>query len=401
MKKLFITTTAVIVCFAVFAQEDVEKADPAFKKAKEEKAQLKAEEAFKTDTNFTIIKSIASTPVKNQAMTGTCWCFSTTSLLESQCIKNNIGEFDLSEMFTVRNTYIDKAKNYLLRQGKAQFGEGGLGHDLVNAISKYGAVPETVYSGLKKDQLQHNHTRLAADLKGYLDNMLKASPLPENWLAGYTALLDSTLGAAPEKFTYKGREYTPKTFASDVLKFNGADYVYITSFTHKPYYAPFIIDVPDNFSNGAYYNLPLEEMLQVTKEAVNSGYSVMWDADVSNEGFQQKMGTAVNFNNLNAALKKKGDLITGEAKDGKWDATIRQQLYENLTTQDDHLMHIVGLVKSKGGAEFFRVKNSWGDVGPRHGYINVSEGYFAINTISLVIPKAAMSKKLLEKLKIQ
>ena len=176
MKKLFITATAVIVCFAVLAQEDIEKADPAFKKAKDEKAQLKAEEAFKTDSNFTIIKSIAGTPVKNQAMTGTCWCFSTTSLLESQCIKNNIGEFDLSEMFTVRNTYIDKAKNYLLRQGKAQFGEGGLGHDLVNAISKYGAVPETVYSGLKtRPACSTIIQRLAADLKGYLDNILKAN----------------------------------------------------------------------------------------------------------------------------------------------------------------------------------------------------------------------------------
>ena len=89
---------------------------------------------------------------------------------------------------------------------------------------------------------------------------------------------------------------------ADVLKFNAADYVYITSFTHKPYYTPFIIDVPDNFSNGAYYNLPLEEMLQVTKDAVNNGYSVMWDADVSNEGFQQKMGTAVNFYNLSSSL---------------------------------------------------------------------------------------------------
>jgi bleomycin hydrolase len=401
MKKRFITAAAVVMSFAVFAQEDIEKADPGFKKAREEKAQQKAEEALKNDTNFTVLKSLAGTRVKNQGLTGTCWCFSTTSLLESQCMKNNLGELDLSEMFSVRNTYIDKAKNYLMRQGKAQFGEGALGHDLINAVQRYGAVPESVYSGLKNDASQHNHTRLVADLKGYLDNILKVTPLADNWLAGYTALLDSALGTVPEKFTYKGKEYTPKTFAAEVLKFNAADYVYITSFTHQPYYAPFIIDVPDNFSNGSYYNLPLAEMLQVTKDAVNSGYTVMWDADVSNDGFQQKMGTAVNFHNLYGNLKRKGDLLTGEAKDGKWDAALRQQLFENLTTQDDHLMHIVGLVKSKAGAELFRVKNSWGDVGPRHGYIYVTEGYFAINTISLVMPKAAISKKLLEKLKIQ
>lgn len=401
MKQLFLMAFASTLFFVATAQTDVEKDNPKLAKENAEKAKKKAEEDLKNDTVYTLIKAIPSTPVKNQAMTGTCWCFSSTSLVESQSLKNNIGELDLSEMYTVRNTYIDKAKNYLLRQGKTQFGEGGLGHDLVNAISKYGAMPEEVYSGLKPGQTQHNHSELVGSLKKYLDTLLTFASVPADWQKGYTKILDSMLGTPPEKFNYKGKEYTPKSFAETVLKFNADDYVYLTSFTHHPYYEPFVVEVPDNFSNGAYYNLPLEEMLQVTKDALNSGYSVMWDADVSNEGFQQKIGAAVNFNNLPGTLKRKGDLITGESKEGKWDATIRQQLFENLTTQDDHLMHIVGLEKTKTGATFFRVKNSWGDVGPYHGYINVSEGYFAINTITLIIPKAGINKKLLEKLKIK
>ena len=405
MKKIFLSVIAVLSVAVLFAQTTLEIADPKLKKenekAAQEKAKIKAEEDRKNDTNFTALKSIVATPVKNQGMTGTCWCFATTSLIESQCLKQNLGEFDLSEIFAVRNTYLDKAKNYILRQGHAQFGEGGLGHDLINAYAKYGAMPEKEYTGLVEGYTQHNHVRLVRKLQTYLDSLIKSNPVPEDWQKGFVDIMNEELGIPPSKFMYNGKEYTPKTFAANVLKFNPDDYVYLTSFTHHPYYEPFIIEVPDNFSNGAYYNLPLDEMIQVTKEAVNSGYSVLWDADVSNIGFQQKMGTAVNFVNLPDKLKLKGDMITGDAKDGKWDAAIRQELFENLTTQDDHLMHIIGLEKARNGNVFFRVKNSWGDVGPRHGYINVSEGYFAINTISLVIPKAAINKKLLEKLKIK
>jgi bleomycin hydrolase len=304
-------------------------------------------------------------------------------------------------MFTVRNAYIEKAKNYVLRQGHAQFDEGGLGHDVINTIAKYGAMPESVYSGLLEGQTQHNHVRLIKELKEYLDSIIKNKFIPENWEETFEEMMNKELGDPPAKFTYKGKEYTPQTFASEVLKFNPDDYVYLTSFTHHPYYAPFVIEVPDNFSSGMYYNLPLDEMVQTAKDALLGGYTVLWDADVSNEGFQQNMGSAVNFHNIPAGLKQKGDLITGVAKEGKVDAKERQRLFENLTTQDDHLMHITGIEKSKTGSTFFLVKNSWGIVGPDAGYINVSESYFALNTISLVIPKAALSKKLLEKLKIK
>lgn len=401
MKQFFVTALAAGFLFTANAQTDGGLDNPKMAKDKEEKAKQKAADDLKNDTTFSVQKSLAATAVKNQGITGTCWCFSTTSLLESQCIKNGGPELDISEMFSVRYTYIDKAKNYLLRQGHAQFGEGALGHDLVNSIARHGAVPEAVYSGLKPGQVQHNHQALVSGLKKYLDSVLKNGTVSENWQEGYVKILDSALGTPPEKFRYNGKEYTPETFASEVLRFNASDYVYLTSFTHHPYYEPFIIEVPDNFSNGAYYNLPLEEMVQVTKDAVSNGYTVLWDADVSNDGFQQKMGAAVNFNNVAPGVKRKGDLISGEVKDGKWDAATRQKLFENLTTQDDHLMHIVGMVKSKSGSSFFRVKNSWGDMGPYHGFINVSEGYFAINTISLIIPKAAVSKKLLEKLKVK
>ncbi len=349
------------------------------------------------DNGFAVVKSLPATPVKNQAMTGTCWCFSATSLVESQCLKSNLGEMDISEMFIVRNIYIEKAKNYVLRQGRAQFSEGGLGHDLVRGIATYGAIPESVYSGLKQGRKQFNHSAMAIGLKKYLDSVIAATPISAGWLAGYIDILNETMPEPPTEFTYNGKKYTPIAFAKEVLKFNPDDYVNITSFTHQPYYTPFILQVPDNFSNGMYYNLPLAEMIQLAKDVLGNGYTLMWDADVSNNWFMQDKGLA-----MFPANRVKPDKVNSPDYDeDPWSASIRQEMYERLETQDDHLMHITGLTKTAKGKTFFTVKNSWGaSVGPLQGYINVSEAYFAINTISLVVPKAAIGKALLEKLKL-
>jgi bleomycin hydrolase len=344
---------------------------------------------------LTLLKSNSYTPVKNQANTGTCWSFSTTSLIESQSIKNGIGELDLSEMFTVRNIYIDKARNYLLRQGAAQFGPGGLGHDVIASTSKYGAVPESMYSGLSLGNTFHDHSILDKQLKSYLDTLLITRPLRVDWLDGFQRILDNHLGKVPETFTYREKVYTPQSFAKEVLKFNAEDYVFLTSFTHHPFYSTFVLEIPDNYANQAYYNIPLEEMIKATEEAVLKGYSVMWDADVSNSNFKQREGFAL------FRLPGSTGTLGADGEEAPFDQTIRQQLFETLETQDDHLMHIVGLEKSKGGKNFFLVKNSWGEVGPFKGLINVSEAYFAINTITLVIPKAALDPALKAKLHLR
>jgi bleomycin hydrolase len=377
MKRFLFLLPSLTAAAIVFAQPQVQT-QPVFQKPE-----------------FFNIKTIKATPVKNQAMTGTCWCFSTTSLLESDEIRKDKKEIDLSEMFTVRNIYVEKAMNYILRQGHAQFGEGGLSHDMIRATATYGAVPESAYSGLLNGARQYNHQKLFAALQGYLDSVLKKQPIAADWMMGYTQILDQYLGEAPKELNYNGKQYTPVSFAKEVLKFNADDYISLTSFTDQPYYRPFILQVPDNFANGSFYNLPLNELTQVVKDAVSKGYTVAWDADVSNRGFRQDAGLALN---LDPSVKYSKDMISADMKEMPSDAATRQQLYENLTTQDDHLMHIVGTETSKDGKTFFVVKNSWGNVGPFEGYINVSDAYFGINTISIVLPKAALSKELLAKL---
>ena len=365
-------------------------------------------EKLETSPDPTGIKAISSgtfidgkkqfcTRVKDQERTGTCWSFSTTSLVESQVYKNRLGAYDISEMFSVRNMYIEKAKNYVLRQGHAQFSEGALGHDLIRSIATYGTVTEQAYNGLANGEKVYDHEVMFKELNKYLDSTIKTKgrSLSAEWLPGYNKILDKYMGPLPESFSYNGQRYTPKSFAKNLLKFTADDYANITSFTHHPNYQSFVLEVPDNFSNGAYFNVPLNEMITVVENAVQSGFTVLWDTDVSNNGFNGKKGMAMNIKSTEDANLAFAD---PDFKEEAYDANKRQQLFENLTTQDDHLMHIVGIEKTKGGKTFFIVKNSWGEIGPYNGYVHVSAAYFAMNTISVVLPKAAISLGLREKM---
>jgi bleomycin hydrolase len=338
------------------------------------------------------IKLNAATEVKDQGMSGTCWCFSVVSILESELLKRGIQHPDLSEMYIVRNIYFDKAWNYILRQGATRFGEGAFTHDVMPAVEKYGIVPLSVYPGLDTGKI--NHFGFDEKLKKFLDSVLLKTPISTEWQVNYNKMLDEKFGKLPEKFTYEGKEYTPKEFAEKVLKLTNDDFIGLTSFTHHPFYKPFNVEVPDNYSGGLFYNLPVHELIDAAKYAVLHDYTVGWDADVSNMFFNQKSGWAMVPNG-------KSDLkgpVNPDDEEIEYTQKSRQELFENLTTQDDHLMHLVGLKETDNGKTFFYVKNSWGPLGPFLGYINVSDTYFGINTITLVMPLNALSPELRAKL---
>lgn len=345
-----------------------------------------------------ITQQLPATSVKNQGATGTCWCFSTTALIESECLQKSVGEFDLSEMFTVRNIYLEKAQNYVRRQGKAQFDEGGLGHDMLHAIQTYGAVPEAAYPGLKPGAKGHDHGQLVKTLRAYLDEALKQKPVSETWEDGFVKLLDEALGAPPQTVDFNGRTYTPKQFAEQVLKFNSANYVHLTSYTHHPFYQPFILEIPDNWANGSFYNLPLTELTSVVNQTLEGGHTVLWDTDVSNPGWNQRRGYA-----LEPATKPAvGEAFNPDAPEKTPSPELRQRLFDTQITTDDHLMQLTGTALSPAGKRFYVVKNSWGEAAsPFRGYNYVSEPYFALNTVTVILPKAALSEELKGKLGVE
>jgi len=328
-----------------------------------------------------------SNPVESQGRTGTCWSYSTSSFLESELIRTGNGTHNLSEIFIARQVYLTKADNYVRRHGKTQFGEGSLGHDLLNAVEDYGIVPNEIFNGLQTESEIHNHSELASILENYVKAVVsnKGKKLTPLWKKGYSTLLDVYLGEYPETFTYEGKEYTPKTFAAS-LKISSDNYISLTSYKHEPFYSSFILGIPDNWDNGTFYNVPLNDLVEQTKYALKKGFTIEWDADVSNEGFNSKEGIAV------VALEGEEPNFETTAEEMEVTQEIRQENFDNYTVTDDHLMHIVGLVKGVDGKEYFVAKNSWGDergLEAYKGHILVSEAYFKLNTISVMLHKDA------------
>lgn len=353
------------------------------------------------DYQFKNVIDIDATPVISQGRTGTCWSFSASSFLESEIIRLTGKQIDVSEMFTVRNTYPKKAWNYVMRQGKAQFSQGGLAHDVMNAVKSHGLVPNSAYSGLQILQEKHNHSEMVSVLKAMLDAYIKnpAGKLSHNWKRTIESVLDIYLGKRPESFVYEGKTYTPQSFL-EMTKINPDDYVTITSFTHQPYYKSFILNIPDNFSNGSFYNVPLDELVSITKGALKKGFTIELDCDVSENTFSSKYGLATI---PLEPIHDRKDFSAKVRKEHSITDRFRQQEFENYTTTDDHLMHITGLAKDQNGNSYFRVKNSWGsntERVPNDGYIHMSEAFFRLKTISIMVHKDALPKTLRKKLNL-
>ena len=361
---------------------------------------VSAQKIEKKNFDFKEIKTIKTTSVKSQDRTGTCWCFATTSFLETELIRMGKGKFDLSEMFFVRNAFETKALNYLRFHGKTNFGQGGQAHDVLNEIAENGIVPESVYSGKVYGQEKHNHSEQTSVLKGMLDGVIKSRNPTPVWKNAYCAALDAYLGETPASFTYDGKTYTPESFAK-TLGINTDDYIELTSYSHQPYYESFVLEVPDNWSYDGYYNLPVDDLIEVMKKAINAGYSVAWDGDMSDRLFSHKNGIAIvpetDWENMNDEVKD--SIFVKPGKEKQITQEMRQEAFANYTVTDDHLMHLTGMAKDKNGTYYFLTKNSWGpesnDFG---GYLYMSESFVRLHTIAFLVHKDALPKDIKEKL---
>ena len=366
---------------------------------------------------FTTLKEIKITPVRNQSLTGTCWAFSVVALIEAELLRLGKGEYDLSEMFVVNHTYRDKASKYVRLHGSMEFAEGGSFADVLYVFKHYGAIPEELYRGLNYGDTMHIHSEMEQSSLAYVKSIVanpngKLSPI---WKSAHKEIIDSYLGRIPEKFTYKGKEYTPESFGKS-LGFNADDYVSLTSYSHEPFYSSYAIEIQDNWRWAQSYNLPLDELMQVFDNAINTGYTIAWGSDVSERGFtrdgiavmpdieyqetkgsDQEHWVGLSRTERDAMIR---ELINKPCKEMDITQEMRQKAYDNYETTDDHGMLIFGIAKDQTGKKFYMVKNSWGTDSKYNGFWYASESFVAYKTMNIVVHKDALPKTIKSKLGI-
>lgn len=379
-------------------------------------AQDEDEKEEKKVFEFTDVIDIENTSVKNQYRSGTCWSFSGLAFVEAELLRMTGKDYDLSEMFIVNHTYSDKAEKYVRLNGHLNFGGGAEVTDVFRVIKLYGMVPESSCSGLEYGAPMHTHGELDFLLKSYVDAIIKNKnkKLTTVWHDGFDKVLSTYLGEIPEKFEYDGNEYTPMSFAEST-GFNPNDYVEITSYSHRPYYKEFIMEIPDNWLWSTIYNVQLDEMMNTIDYALENGYTIAWGADVSNKGFAWKKGVAIipveDKPDLSGTEKEKWEALTKKEKQKSMyafegpveekDVTpeMRQEHYDNYLVTDDHGMLIVGTAVDQDGNKFYKIKNSWGTDGHIYdGYFYASVAYLKLQTIGIAVHKDAVPKKISKKL---
>lgn len=377
-----------------------------------------AASTFGQGYQFTEVTKIPVTPVKNQASSGTCWCFATASFMEAELLRMGKGTYDLSEMFIVRQKYMNQLQDNYMRQGTGNIGEGSLSHTFMHAFDQVGIVPEEIYTGINYESDHHNHTELSAYLNAIADVAVKMKKRSPEYNELITNLFDTYLGKLPQKFTYQGKEYTPKSYAAS-LGLNMDDYIELGSYIHRPYYTKFELEIPDNWEHKQIYNIPLDEMEQVMDIALKNGYTICWDGDVSEKGFSFKHGVAINPEVKNVDQYSTTDRARFEKMDEKErmeeaykfgqpfpevkvTPEVRQNGYESFVTTDDHLMHLTGITKDQNGTKYYITKNSWGtERNAFDGYLNMSESFVRAKTIYIMVHKDALHKELKAKLGIK
>ena len=374
---------------------------------------------------FTTVKENPITSVKNQNRAGTCWCYSGLAFIESELLRMGKGEYDFSEMFIVHNTYLDRADKAVRTHGDVSFSQGGSFYDVIYGMKTFGLVPEEeMRPGVMYGDTLSNHTELtavsdavvAAIAKGRHRSLQADKENNPLWKKAITAIHDIYLGERPEKFTYKGKEYTPKSFYEST-GLNADDYISLTSYTHHPFYQPFVLEIQDNWRWATSYNLPIDELMQVFENAINTGYTIAWGADVSEKGFtrngigvipdiesmersgsDQDRWLGLSTSEKDAEIKK---MMEKPCKELEITQEMRQEAYDNYETTDDHGMQIYGIAKDQTGKKFYMIKNSWGTDNKYKGTWYASKPFVAYKTINILVHKDAVPKALLKKLGVK
>ncbi len=402
MKNFLVTLMALAPCLATSAYEVADSV---------------SKDSVRQDTIiFTTVKEIPITSVKNQARSGTCWDYSTLSLFEAEILKKKGKVYDLCEMFVANHNYMDRATMMVRLHGDMQFAQGGSAYDVYYVLSNYGMCPENAMAApgsLYGDTL-NNFNEFFRVMTPYVSALAKsdAKKLSPAWKNGLQGIIDAYIGKVPEKFTYEGREYTPKSFASS-LGLDWSDYVSITSYTHRPFWTEFPVEVQDNWRQGMSWNVPIDDMARIIDNAIDNGYTIAWGGDVSDEGFTRE-GLAMLIDTKKVADLEGSDMakwlkLSSKEKNDKLkklgagvpemtpSQEQRQEEYDNWELTDDHGMLIYGKAKDQNGREYYMVKNSWGETGSYKGIWYMSKNYIVAKTMDFLINKNAVPKDIRKK----
>jgi bleomycin hydrolase len=362
---------------------------------------------------FTPLKVLDATSVKNQYNSSTCWSYSVISMLESELLRLNKGNYDLSEMFIIRHAYPAKAAKFVRMHGHIHFTAGGAPNDVTDVIGKCGIVPEEAYPTIKENLI---YGQMDSLLNDYIYGVISGEDkeLRADWYNDYLDILDFYLGELPDTFNIDSVSFTPASFA-EKLGLNMEDYIIISSYTHHPFYTKFILEVPDNWSWGKVLNVPLDELVEIIDSAVFNNYTVVWSADISEKGFSFANGLAImpelKYEDMDDEERAIWDTLLPETKDKRLynfnvpgnERTItqetRQEGFDNYTTTDDHGMHIVGIAEDQNKTKYYYVKNSWGTGNPYYGYMYISEAYLRYKTMSIMLNKNAIPERITRKLR--
>ncbi|MBR3915021.1 MAG: aminopeptidase [Bacteroidales bacterium] len=360
---------------------------------------------------------VPHTSVKNQAQSGTCWCFAGVGLIEAEILKKYNVEIDLSEMYLVRWAYANKFEKYVRMQGVCNFSPGGEVFDALYAINESGMMTEDAYNGLVLGDQNHNHGELHTVLAEYgkIVNKQHNGKISKAWPNMVQSVLDVYLGEVPATFTFEGTEYDAKSLA-EKYPLNINDYVQISAFTNHANYKPYIMPIQDNWTNTMSYNMPLDELMSELDNALNNGYTVGWAQDVSDKGFSRKAGVGVVLEDDIEKIRQSDPKKYKKMSDDEIKASLykfesvmpekevteemHQEAYENGQTTDDHSMLIVGIAYDQNGTKYYKVKNSWSERHGMEGYWYCSEPFVRLHTMFFTLNKAGLTSDMKSKLEL-
>lgn len=368
---------------------------------------------------FTVVKENAITSIKDQNRSGTCWAYSTLSFFEAEILKATGKTYDLCESFVTNKTYMDRAIQVVRLHGDCQFAQGGSCYDPLYVIQHYGICSEDAmpFPGSLYGDSLNNFNEFFSVMTPYVQSVAKSSAkkISGQWKVGLQGILDAYLGKCPEQFTYQGKTYTPKSFASS-LGLDWDNYVTFTSYTHHPFWTQFAVEVQDNWRNPLSWNVPIEELSKIIDNAIMNGYTVAWGGDVSEDGFTRQ-GLAYMYDTKKMENMEGSDMarwlkLSADKKKSIVDSLgvnvpeltptqkLRQERFDNWQLTDDHGMLIYGIAKDQNGKEYYMVKNSWGETGDYKGIWYMTKNFIVANTMDFMVNKNAVPKNIKKKIGI-